>query len=172
MTGKVLQNSFTCLFTLQGSYGVVKLAYNEDSEQYYVSRDACIQIHVVSRPLGRKVTLTFNPCVQAMKVVSKKKLMRQHGFLRRWKIQTSLSSRAFWLGSATNRISSLTCDFRPPAAAGIRLTQSHAAVGEGLQRDRHPEETGPSQCREAGGGQSDESAPSCSVRVAHSQHTG
>lgn len=23
--------------TLQGSYGVVKLAYNEDSEQYYVS---------------------------------------------------------------------------------------------------------------------------------------
>lgn len=25
------------LSTLQGSYGVVKLAYNEDSEQYYVS---------------------------------------------------------------------------------------------------------------------------------------
>lgn len=24
-------------FSLQGSYGVVKLAYNEDSEQYYVS---------------------------------------------------------------------------------------------------------------------------------------
>ncbi|KAM9317817.1 calcium/calmodulin-dependent protein kinase kinase 1b [Pholidichthys leucotaenia] len=38
----------------KGSYGVVKLAYNEDSEQYY-----------------------------AMKVVSKKKLMRQCGFLRR-----------------------------------------------------------------------------------------
>lgn len=35
-----------CLFALQGSYGVVKLAYNEDSEQYYVSRDACIGIHV------------------------------------------------------------------------------------------------------------------------------
>ncbi|XP_028321169.1 calcium/calmodulin-dependent protein kinase kinase 1b isoform X2 [Gouania willdenowi] len=38
----------------KGSYGVVKLAYNEDSEEYY-----------------------------AMKVVSKKKLMRQCGFLRR-----------------------------------------------------------------------------------------
>ncbi|CAK6966724.1 calcium/calmodulin-dependent protein kinase kinase 1b [Scomber scombrus] len=38
----------------KGSYGVVKLAYNEDSEQYY-----------------------------AMKVVSKKRLMRQWGFLRR-----------------------------------------------------------------------------------------
>ncbi|CAG08975.1 unnamed protein product, partial [Tetraodon nigroviridis] len=38
----------------QGSYGVVRLAYNEDSEQYY-----------------------------AMKVVSKKKLMKQFGFLRR-----------------------------------------------------------------------------------------
>ncbi|XP_017271750.1 calcium/calmodulin-dependent protein kinase kinase 1b isoform X2 [Kryptolebias marmoratus] len=38
----------------KGSYGVVKLAYNEDSEQYY-----------------------------AMKVVSKKKLMKQCGFLRR-----------------------------------------------------------------------------------------
>ncbi|XP_077468317.1 calcium/calmodulin-dependent protein kinase kinase 1b [Stigmatopora argus] len=38
----------------KGSYGVVKLAYNEDSEQYY-----------------------------AMKVVSKKKLMKQFGFLRR-----------------------------------------------------------------------------------------
>ncbi|KAM4565864.1 calcium/calmodulin-dependent protein kinase kinase 1b [Odontesthes bonariensis] len=38
----------------KGSYGVVKLAYNEDSEQYY-----------------------------AMKVVSKKRLMRQFGFLRR-----------------------------------------------------------------------------------------
>uniref|UniRef100_A0A3P9KLJ2 calcium/calmodulin-dependent protein kinase n=1 Tax=Oryzias latipes TaxID=8090 RepID=A0A3P9KLJ2_ORYLA len=38
---------------LQGSYGVVKLAYDEGSEQYY-----------------------------AMKVVSKKKLMRQCGFLR------------------------------------------------------------------------------------------
>uniref|UniRef100_A0A3B4ZH31 calcium/calmodulin-dependent protein kinase n=1 Tax=Stegastes partitus TaxID=144197 RepID=A0A3B4ZH31_9TELE len=38
----------------KGSYGVVKLAYNEDSEQFY-----------------------------AMKVVSKKRLMRQCGFLRR-----------------------------------------------------------------------------------------
>uniref|UniRef100_H3DFN7 calcium/calmodulin-dependent protein kinase n=1 Tax=Tetraodon nigroviridis TaxID=99883 RepID=H3DFN7_TETNG len=38
----------------KGSYGVVRLAYNEDSEQYY-----------------------------AMKVVSKKKLMKQFGFLRR-----------------------------------------------------------------------------------------
>uniref|UniRef100_A0A671YML8 calcium/calmodulin-dependent protein kinase n=1 Tax=Sparus aurata TaxID=8175 RepID=A0A671YML8_SPAAU len=38
----------------KGSYGVVKLAYNEDSEQYY-----------------------------AMKVVSKKKLMKQCGFFRR-----------------------------------------------------------------------------------------
>ncbi|KAM8905248.1 calcium/calmodulin-dependent protein kinase kinase 1b [Spinachia spinachia] len=38
----------------KGSYGVVKLAYNEDSEQYY-----------------------------AMKVVSKKRLMKQCGFLRR-----------------------------------------------------------------------------------------
>ncbi|XP_037630413.1 calcium/calmodulin-dependent protein kinase kinase 1b isoform X1 [Sebastes umbrosus] len=38
----------------KGSYGVVKLAYNEDSEQYY-----------------------------AMKVVSKKRLMKQYGFLRR-----------------------------------------------------------------------------------------
>uniref|UniRef100_UPI003AAA7D56 calcium/calmodulin-dependent protein kinase kinase 1b n=1 Tax=Centroberyx gerrardi TaxID=166262 RepID=UPI003AAA7D56 len=38
----------------KGSYGVVKLAYNEDSEQYY-----------------------------AMKVVSKKRMMRQCGFLRR-----------------------------------------------------------------------------------------
>lgn len=38
----------------KGSYGVVKLAYDEDSEEYY-----------------------------AMKVVSKKKLMRQCGFLRR-----------------------------------------------------------------------------------------
>ncbi|XP_060902899.1 calcium/calmodulin-dependent protein kinase kinase 1b isoform X1 [Labrus mixtus] len=38
----------------KGSYGVVRLAYSEDSEQYY-----------------------------AMKVVSKKKLMRQCGFLRR-----------------------------------------------------------------------------------------
>ncbi|KAM9811292.1 calcium/calmodulin-dependent protein kinase kinase 1b isoform 3-T4 [Syngnathus typhle] len=40
--------------TLQGSYGVVKLAYNQDSERYY-----------------------------AMKVVSKKRLMKQFGFLRR-----------------------------------------------------------------------------------------
>ncbi|XP_026232778.1 calcium/calmodulin-dependent protein kinase kinase 1b [Anabas testudineus] len=46
----------------KGSYGVVKLAYNEDSEQYY-----------------------------AMKVVSKKKLMRQCGFLRRLPPQGSNS---------------------------------------------------------------------------------
>ncbi|KAM7399110.1 hypothetical protein PAMP_018402 [Pampus punctatissimus] len=46
----------------KGSYGVVKLAYNEDSEQYY-----------------------------AMKVVSKKKLMRQCGFLRRLPAQGSNS---------------------------------------------------------------------------------
>ncbi|XP_075892545.1 calcium/calmodulin-dependent protein kinase kinase 1b [Nelusetta ayraudi] len=49
----------------KGSYGVVKLAYNEDSEQYY-----------------------------AMKVVSKKKLMRQHGFLRRLPPQGSTSLKA------------------------------------------------------------------------------
>ncbi|KAK2912302.1 calcium/calmodulin-dependent protein kinase kinase 1b [Channa argus] len=46
----------------KGSYGVVKLAYNEDSEEYY-----------------------------AMKVVSKKKLMRQCGFLRRLPTQGSNS---------------------------------------------------------------------------------
>ncbi|XP_033486243.1 calcium/calmodulin-dependent protein kinase kinase 1b isoform X1 [Epinephelus lanceolatus] len=46
----------------KGSYGVVKLAYNEDSEQYY-----------------------------AMKVVSKKRLMRQCGFLRRVSPQGSNS---------------------------------------------------------------------------------
>ncbi|KAM6931798.1 calcium/calmodulin-dependent protein kinase kinase 1b [Lycodopsis pacificus] len=44
----------------KGSYGVVKLAYNEDSEQYY-----------------------------AMKVVSKKRLMKQGGFLRRLPPQAS-----------------------------------------------------------------------------------
>ncbi|KAL6115916.1 camkk1 [Pungitius sinensis] len=44
----------------KGSYGVVKLAYNEDSEQYY-----------------------------AMKVVSKKRLMKQCGFLRRMPPQGS-----------------------------------------------------------------------------------
>ncbi|XP_042271273.1 calcium/calmodulin-dependent protein kinase kinase 1b [Thunnus maccoyii] len=48
----------------KGSYGVVKLAYNEDSEQYY-----------------------------AMKVVSKKKLMRQCGFLRRLPPQGSNSQQ-------------------------------------------------------------------------------
>ncbi|KAK2847476.1 hypothetical protein Q5P01_010475 [Channa striata] len=48
----------------KGSYGVVKLAYNEDSEQYY-----------------------------AMKVVSKKKLMRQCGFLRRLPTQGSNSQQ-------------------------------------------------------------------------------
>uniref|UniRef100_A0A669ELM3 Calcium/calmodulin-dependent protein kinase kinase 1, alpha b n=1 Tax=Oreochromis niloticus TaxID=8128 RepID=A0A669ELM3_ORENI len=47
-------NPFAFGVSLQGSYGVVKLAYNEDSEEHY-----------------------------AMKVVSKKKLMRQCGFLRR-----------------------------------------------------------------------------------------
>ncbi|XP_055081874.1 calcium/calmodulin-dependent protein kinase kinase 1b [Periophthalmus magnuspinnatus] len=44
----------------KGSYGVVKLAYNEDSEEYY-----------------------------AMKVVSKKRLMKQCGFIRRWPSQGS-----------------------------------------------------------------------------------
>ncbi|XP_039987104.1 calcium/calmodulin-dependent protein kinase kinase 1b [Xiphias gladius] len=48
----------------KGSYGVVRLAYNEDSEQYY-----------------------------AMKVVSKKKLMRQCGFLRRLPPQGSNSQQ-------------------------------------------------------------------------------
>lgn len=64
------------------------------------------------------------------------------------------------------------CDFRPPAVTGlIHLTQSHDAPGEDLQRDRHPEEIGPSQCREAGGGQSAKSTLSCSVHVATSQKT-
>lgn len=36
-----MHNALSVLF-LQGSYGVVKLAYNEDSEQYYVSRNLCI----------------------------------------------------------------------------------------------------------------------------------
>ncbi|KAF7218423.1 calcium/calmodulin-dependent protein kinase kinase 1-like [Nothobranchius furzeri] len=49
----------------KGSYGVVKLAYNEDSEQYY-----------------------------AMKVVSKKKLLKQCGFLRR-PSSTGLNSNLF-----------------------------------------------------------------------------
>lgn len=44
----------------KGSYGVVKLAYNEDSEEFY-----------------------------AMKVVSKKKLMKQCGFIRRFPSQGS-----------------------------------------------------------------------------------
>ncbi|KAK7883078.1 hypothetical protein WMY93_029252 [Mugilogobius chulae] len=44
----------------KGSYGVVKLAYDEDSEEYY-----------------------------AMKVVSKKRLMKQCGFIRRWPSQGS-----------------------------------------------------------------------------------
>lgn len=57
----------------------------------------------------------------------------------------------------------LPCDFRPPAASGIHFTQSHAATGEDLQGGGHPEETGPSQRGEAGGGQSDESAHSCCV---------
>ncbi|XP_058489000.1 calcium/calmodulin-dependent protein kinase kinase 1b isoform X1 [Solea solea] len=48
----------------KGSYGVVKLAYNEDSEQYY-----------------------------AMKVVSKKKLMKQCGFFRRLSAQGSNSQQ-------------------------------------------------------------------------------
>ncbi|XP_041796495.1 calcium/calmodulin-dependent protein kinase kinase 1b isoform X1 [Chelmon rostratus] len=48
----------------KGSYGVVKLAYDEDSEQYY-----------------------------AMKVVSKKRLMRQCGFLRRLSPQGSNSQQ-------------------------------------------------------------------------------
>nr|XP_057937041.1 calcium/calmodulin-dependent protein kinase kinase 1b isoform X2 [Doryrhamphus excisus] len=48
----------------KGSYGVVKLAYNEDSEQYY-----------------------------AMKVVSKKRLMKQFGFLRRLPPQGSNSQQ-------------------------------------------------------------------------------
>ncbi|XP_029302457.1 calcium/calmodulin-dependent protein kinase kinase 1b [Cottoperca gobio] len=47
----------------KGSYGVVKLAYNEDSEKYY-----------------------------AMKVVSKKKLMKQCGFFRRLPSQGSNSA--------------------------------------------------------------------------------
>lgn len=35
---QLVVNLFVCVIsTLQGSYGVVKLAYNEDSEQYYVS---------------------------------------------------------------------------------------------------------------------------------------
>ncbi|KAG7243106.1 hypothetical protein INR49_016481 [Caranx melampygus] len=50
----------------KGSYGVVKLAYNEDSEQHY-----------------------------AMKVVSKKKLMRQCGFLRRLPPQGTNSQDPF-----------------------------------------------------------------------------
>ncbi|XP_029373684.1 calcium/calmodulin-dependent protein kinase kinase 1b [Echeneis naucrates] len=48
----------------KGSYGVVRLAYNEDSEQYY-----------------------------AMKVVSKKKLMKQCGFVRRPPTQGSNSQQ-------------------------------------------------------------------------------
>ncbi|XP_069017300.1 calcium/calmodulin-dependent protein kinase kinase 1b [Embiotoca jacksoni] len=48
----------------KGSYGVVKLAYNEDSEEHY-----------------------------AMKVVSKKRLMRQCGFLRRLPHQGSISAQ-------------------------------------------------------------------------------
>lgn len=86
---KVLQNVQTHLLALQGSYGVVKLAYNEDSEQYYVSFR---RLHS-SSPRSLFIVAAwspwaFPPCVQAMKVVSKKKLMRQHGFLRRWKKQT------------------------------------------------------------------------------------
>ncbi|XP_068440601.1 calcium/calmodulin-dependent protein kinase kinase 1b [Clinocottus analis] len=60
----------------KGSYGVVKLAYNEDSEQYY-----------------------------AMKVVSKKRLMKQCGFLRR--LPTQGSSSAFPLEKVYKEIAIL-----------------------------------------------------------------
>lgn len=90
--------------------------------------------------------------------------MRQHGFLRRWKKQTAFWRVRFGRRSGRNGIF-LPCDFRPPAATGIHFTQGHAAPGEDLQGDRHPEETGPSQRGEAGGGQSDESARSCCVHL-------
>lgn len=80
-------NALSVLF-LQGSYGVVKLAYNEDSEQYYVSRNLCVDnLCYMSGCHDHQLLLLM----QAMKVVSKKKLMRQCGFLRECKIQPLLS---------------------------------------------------------------------------------
>lgn len=94
---------------------MVKLAYNEDSEQYYVSRDACVQIHVVFC----KVTVSFDPCAQAMKVVSKKKLMRQHGFLRRWKnVNVNVAVRVL----ARNLISLISGRLPPQGSTSLKAT--------------------------------------------------
>lgn len=49
---------------------------------------------------------------------------------------------------------------RPPACFGVELQpvlESHAASGESLQGDRNPQEAGPSQRRQTGGGRSDDS---------------
>lgn len=86
----------------QGSYGVVKLAYNQDDEQYYVMQTflliainvmtlmcCSIKIKMLETLLGMKaddvlLVHAYSLCTfsQAMKVVSKKKLLKQYGFPR------------------------------------------------------------------------------------------
>ncbi|KAI4814713.1 hypothetical protein KUCAC02_003897, partial [Chaenocephalus aceratus] len=78
----------------KGSYGVVKLAYNEDDDKHY-----------------------------AMKLVSKKKLIKQCGFHVAHPQEDPRRSR--------------------------RAAQNLRTPGEGLPRDRHPQKTGPCQHCEA-----------------------
>lgn len=88
-----------------------------------------------------------------MKVVSKKRLMKQFGFFREFlKLPVfSVSGQELPMKQAVfNSRSAALPGVKSPAGA---VVQSHVAPGEDLQGDRHPEEAGPSQRGQAGGGQ-------------------
>lgn len=124
---------------LQGSYGVVKLAYNEDDNTYYVSCARPLSPQRVGgmaegdrSPLLTSSVLApscqpcfildlpqipcFFPLLQAMKVLSKKKLMRQAGFPRKW--PKALGWEMIWgpWGLVPNQTPRFCLSHRSPAA--------------------------------------------------------
>ena len=64
------KTTFVIFAFLQGSYGIVKLAYNKDDDVQYVSK-----IYLFKQFLNNEKTFYF----QAMKILSKKKLKRKGG---------------------------------------------------------------------------------------------
>ncbi len=92
----------TLLVLFQGSYGIVKLAYNEEDERNYVSVTSALQTHSFSW-LGLVVQKTMQKgshclsfcnasllCLQAMKILSKKRLTKKAGFFSKCELWSGL----------------------------------------------------------------------------------
>ncbi len=75
----LISNNWLIFFPLQGSYGIVKLAYNKDDDVQYVSSI------VLQGKEFTKVILN-GLLFQAMKILSKKKLKRKAGIFGEWKL--------------------------------------------------------------------------------------